>query len=226
MAGLSLSPRQSRCRGQGLQPPLTAMTTAPGMHPCEPTGDPWLHFGGRLAKPLSLWPRSRPHQLLSMGSVPFKSERRCWERCRALAVQSHGEGDTPNPGDEKGWFGVRCGFGHHLPTPAACRHGESSALLPGSLDPLRPALPLGRGTWHGAALHLLGHRDRLWQTRREGCSPPWRCRSSLRRSLPWEPSAAQPGYNPPQPPLLSRAAPKNLPDLQDIFFACFFLNQW
>lgn len=36
---------------------------------------------------------------------------------------------------------------------------------------------------------------------------------------------AQPGHNALQPPLLGKAAPRNLPDLQEIFSACFFLNQ-
>lgn len=124
-----------------------------------------------------------------------------------LAVQSHGERDTPKWGDKEICFGARRGFSPH------------PAISP---DPLQPALPPASDICHGTALRLLGHQDRQWRAWGQGCLSPQRCQSTLQGSLPWEPRAGWPGHKLPQPPLLSGAARKNLPDLQDIFSACSF----
>lgn len=176
VARLSPGPRRSRCGGQGLQPQGCTR-----VNPRRPTA-PFVG-AGQLSP--ALGPCSRPRQLLSVGSAPFKSERRCRERHRR----------HPKPWGHEG--SVRSEM--WLLFPPARTHCPPARGEPCS-SPWQPrpwpAPPPGRGTGHGAALHRLSHQHRPWQARGEGCSPPRRCQSHLQRCPHCQPGAAQPGHNP------------------------------
>lgn len=188
VAGLSPGPRRSRCRGQGLQPQGCTRVNPPETHGSV--------RGGRSAEP-----RSGPTAALTSSSP--------WGLCPSSRSKDAGSGtgDTPSPGDEKGRFGVRCGFCHRLPAPAARRHGESRASRPGSPGPGQPR------RWEGARVTgqvCIASATSTGRGKRgvKAARPHGDAKAVCGGAHPVSPALLSLATTPPQPPLLSRAAPE------------------